>query len=122
MELLIKDRASGKTTGLVYASEATGYPICVSTLSRIETIITTALELGCIIPQPVTVAELKSGYFKGSSIKNVLFDEVSEILGDAVNNYLGINVVGATMSDYRKETQNYKLKAKQRGEHYERNN
>lgn len=112
MRLLIKERASGKTTGLIYASEATGYPICVAVQARVNHIIQMAEEMGCNIPQPVTVTELRNGLFKGSEVHNVLFDEVREILEDALSNYLGVNVVGATMSDYEKERQNYKLKAK----------
>jgi len=112
MKLLIKERGGGKTTGLIYASEATGYPICATVQSRVNDIIKMAEEIGCNIPQPITVTELRNGDFRGSGIKNILFDDVGEILGAAVNDYLGVNVIGATMSDYEKERQNYKLKAR----------
>lgn len=102
MELLIKERGSGKTTGLIYASEATGYPICVVFRSSIDYILEEARKLGCNIPQPVTVLELRNGCYRGS-FKNVLFDEIGEILGAAVNEYLGVNVVCGTTTDYRRD-------------------
>ena len=36
MRLLIKDRGKGKTTGLIYASEATGFPIATGNEVMVE--------------------------------------------------------------------------------------
>lgn len=103
MRLLIKDRQKGKTTGLIYTSEATGYPIVVHNRSHIEFIKEKAHELGCSIPDPVTVNELREHRCKGLHLyEHVLVDEVSFIIEDALNSYLGCKVECATMSDYLK--------------------
>lgn len=101
MKLLIKERGSGKTTGLIYASEITGYPICVTVKSRVEFILQSAKEIGCNIPQPITVAELRQRGVRPP--ENILYDEVGEIIGVALDNYLGTHVICGVMSDYDKE-------------------
>ena len=52
MNLLIKDRASGKTTGLIYTSEATQYPIVTFNRTSIRYIKDMARDMGCLIPEP----------------------------------------------------------------------
>lgn len=110
MKLLIKDRGTSKTTGLIYTSEATGYPIV--TLSKIQAhyIIDWAKDMNCIIPEPITVEELLNDKTKGiHRVENVLFDDVNTILKDALNSYLGVNVVCATMTDIEKENHQRKM-------------
>ena len=97
MKLLIKDRASGKTTGLIYTSEATGYPIVTNSKITANYIKEQAKEMNCDIPDPITVNDIHSGMGLPSDV-NVLFDNVETILKDALNYYLGANVVCATMS------------------------
>lgn len=46
MRWLNKKRASGKTTGLIFASEATGYPIIVETDIQAKTVKEIAVKLG----------------------------------------------------------------------------
>lgn len=104
MRLLIKPRASGKTTGLIYASEATGYPIAVATKQSAEFVKQRAAELNCIIPNPVTFSELREHRVRGShEYDNVLVDEVQNILEAALSEYLHCNVHCATLSDYLRE-------------------
>jgi len=98
MNLLIKDRGAGKTTGLIYASEATGYPIVVSTHCRIDEIRNQADKLGVLLPEPLTFDEVKQrGRMRLSD--NILIDEVQGILSEALDSYMGCHVVGATMTD-----------------------
>lgn len=100
MRLLIKERGQGKTTGLIYTSEATGYPIVVATKVQADYTEDMAKRLKCNIPKPVTVRELREGRKRGSRIyENVLIDDVNIILNEALNEYLGCTVECATMTD-----------------------
>lgn len=96
MKLLVKKRGTGKTTGLIYASEATGYPIVVHNEVTLKLIEDMAKQLGCKIPEPMTVHELRKRgrYFN----KPVLLDELAFVLEDALQEYLGTEVICATMS------------------------
>lgn len=102
MKLLIKDRAAGKTTGLIYTSEATGYPIVTSSRITANYIKDYAEKMNCIIPEPLTVEDLRSNHALSSDL-NVLFDNVESILEAALNEYLHAHVVCATMTDRVKE-------------------
>ena len=53
MRLLIKDRAKGKTTQMIYTSEATGYPIVVETEMQKNFIMDKAKSMDTIIPEPI---------------------------------------------------------------------
>ena len=54
MKMIVKDRAMGKTTQLVYISAFTGYPIVVPCEAMIVPTKEIAKKLGCNIPEPVT--------------------------------------------------------------------
>lgn len=99
MNLLIKGRGSNKTTGLIYTSEATGYPIVCSSKIQTHYIKEMAEKLGCKIPEPLSVEELK--HHKIPPKSDILFDNLETIIEKAVNVYLDANVVCATMTDYR---------------------
>lgn len=107
MNLLIKDRVSGKTTGLIYTSEATQYPIVSFNRMSIRYIKEMAKNMGCLIPEPLCIED-----FKGDSARrrrlpdNVLLDEAGVVIGDALNAYLGTNIIAATMSDSLREYYN----------------
>lgn len=96
MKLLIKERGTCKTTGLIYASEATGCPIVTSSKINACYIIDNAKQMGCDIPDPITVDDLR--FHKMEHVTHVLFDNVETILEKAINEYLGTNVVCATMT------------------------
>lgn len=104
MNLLIKDRATGKTTGLIYTSEATQYPIVTFNRQSIGYIKHMAGEMGCLIPEPLCILD-----FRGDSARrkrlpdNILLDEAGMVIEDALNTYLGTNVVVATMTDSLRE-------------------
>lgn len=59
MNIISKGRQTGKTTGLIYTSEATGYPIVVPTEFSIKYVLDMAEKMGCEIPTPVTVGQLR---------------------------------------------------------------
>lgn len=103
MRLLLKARGTGKTMGLIYASEATGYPIVTNSKIQVSYIQEQAKSMGCDIPEPITVGELHTSRVLPPET-NVLFDNVETILEDALNCYLGVKVVGATMSSPEKKT------------------
>lgn len=106
MKLLIKDRGTSKTTGLIYTSEATGYPIVTSSKIQAHYIKDEAEKMNCIIPDPLTVEDLR--YNKILSGSNILFDNVESILEVALNSYLDANIVCATMTDLEKYNYNKK--------------
>ena len=102
MKLLIKPKGTGKTTGLIYTSEATGYPIVTSSKIQACYIRDDAKSMGCEIPDPLTVEDLniKKDLYSGA---NILFDNVETILEAAINLYLDAKVVCATMTDNKHE-------------------
>ena len=104
MNLLIKDRASEKTTGLIYVSEATQYPIVTFNRRSINYIKEMTKDMGCLIPEPLCVGDFKGDSSRGRRLPdNVLLDEAGVIIGDALNAYLETNVVAATMTDSLRE-------------------
>lgn len=114
MNLLIKDRATEKTTGLIYTSEATQYPIVTFNRHFIKHIKHMAVEMGCLIPDPLCVEDFKEAMVRGRRLpQNILLDEAGDILGDALNAYLGTNVIAATITDSLKEKYNRMQKTKE---------
>lgn len=107
MKLMIMDRGMGKTTKLIHTSEVTGYPIVASTWAIAENIKHQAKEFNCKIPEPITVQDVLQGKLhERYEHENVLIDEVclNGLLKDALNVYLGCNVVACTCSpDYTQE-------------------
>lgn len=106
MELLIKDRATEKTTGLIYTSEATGYPIVVIQRNQVNYVKEKACEMGCIIPEPICALDMIGDCALTRGVRkptHVLVDEIYPIISEALKNYLGSEVVCATMTDPRRE-------------------
>lgn len=107
MNLLIKDRASEKTTGLIYASEATQYPIVTFNRQSIDYIKEMAKDMGCLIPEPLCIGDFIGDSARGRRPPdNILLDEAGMVISDALNTYLGTNVVAATMTDSIREYYN----------------
>lgn len=105
MNLIIKDRQKGKTTQLIYISEATSYPIVVPFEAQKKHIIELTNQMHCSIETPLTIREMKE---KGINIKRpILFDDIEHILADALQQYLGTEVFCATMTDTLKEYYTY---------------
>ena len=60
--------------------------------------------MGCLIPEPLCIADLKSNSAMGRILPdNVLLDEAGGIIGDALKAYLRTNIVAATMTDSLRE-------------------
>lgn len=97
MNLINKPRGTGKTVQLIYTSATTGYPIVCHNIAMIENIKSMADKLGCDIPKPVTVAEMRNGMNRGGkNYENVLVNEVMLFFNAAINEYLGANVIACT--------------------------
>lgn len=107
MKLIIKDRAMGKTTQLIYTSELTSYPIVVPYEAMIVPTKEIAKKLGCNIPEPVTASDMARGRKRGDyTYDHVLVDEVAlnGILKKALSMYLNSSVELCTCSpDYTHE-------------------
>lgn len=97
MKILNMPRRTGKTTKLIYTSEVTGYPILCANLNAVDNVKKMAKEMGCNIPEPMTVADFKRHFYKD---ENVLIDEVlaNNLVATALNQYVGANVVACTMT------------------------
>lgn len=99
--LIIKDRATGKTTQLLYTSATTQYPIIVQNHSQIKLLLDKANDFDLIIPVPMTVEECKNK--RGMNYDHVLIDEGYDLIGEALDYYLGAHVAAVTFTDRVKE-------------------
>lgn len=102
MKIINKSRGSGKTTQLIYLSEATGYPI----ISRNPKFVSEqARSMGCKIPKPISFDKALNGF----PIKySVLIDD-SELFLDAILYKQGINAEVITMTIPMNEYPSWKL-------------
>ena len=99
--LVIKDRGTGKSTQLVYTSAVTQYPIITQYRTSIIHLMDLANELGVVIPTPMTVDDYKA---RGRIHENhILIDEGYDLIGEALDAYMGTHVVAVTLSDKIKE-------------------
>lgn len=99
--LIIKDRATGKTTQLLYTSATTQYPIIVQNHSQVKFLLDKAKDLNLIIPVLMTVEEVKNK--RGMNYDHVLIDEGYNLIGEALDAYMGTHVVAVTLTDRIKE-------------------
>lgn len=99
--LIIKDRGTGKTTQLLYTSATTQYPIIVRNHSQVKLLLDKANDLDLIIPVPMTVEEFKNKH--GMNYDRVLVDEGYNLIGEALDHYLGAHVAAVTLTDRVKE-------------------
>lgn len=100
MKLIIKGRQTGKTTGLIHTSEATGYNIITPNKVSARNIEKMASDLGCTIPRVLTVEEIKNPIDIDVSIeRKFLLDDAELILEDALKNYLGVNIAVAAINN-----------------------
>lgn len=101
--LIIKDRATGKTTQLLYTSATTQYPIIVQNHSQVNLLLNKANDLALIIPMPMTVEEFKNGRCHGMNHDHVLVDEGYNLIGESLDAYMGTHVAAVTFTDRVKE-------------------
>lgn len=105
--LIIKDRATGKTTQLLYTSATTQYPIIVQNKLQTKLLLDKAKELDLTIPIPLTVEEFKNN--RGMNYDHVLIDEGYNLIGEALDYYLGTHVAAVTLTDRVKELADKKV-------------
>lgn len=105
--LIIKGRATGKTTQLLYTSATTQYPIIVKNHSQIKLLLNKANDLDLIIPVPMTVEECKNK--RGMNYDHVLIDEGYNLIGEALDAYMGTHVMAVTLTDRVKELADKKV-------------
>ena len=99
--LVIKDRGTGKSTQLVYTSAVTQYPIITQHRTSIIHLMDLANELGVVIPTPMTVEDYKA---RGRIHENhILINEGYDLIGEALDAYMGTHVVAFPLSDKIKE-------------------
>ena len=97
--LIIKDRGTGNSAQLLYTSATTQYPIL--TKDRAANLLKMAEDLDLCIPVPLTENDIKS---RGIRLpENILVDEGYDLIGTALNYYLGTHVVAVTLTDKLKE-------------------
>ena len=101
--LIIKDRGTGKTTQLLYTSATTQYPIIVPNKLQTKLLLDKANDLDLIIPVPMTVEEFKNSRGCGMHHDCVLIDEGYDLIGEALDSYLGTHVTAVTLTDRVKE-------------------
>ena len=102
--LIIKDRGTGKSTQLLYASAATQYPILTKTKNMANNLLKMADDLELYIPVPLTENDIKSIESREIRLpENILVDEGYDLIGTALNYYLGTHVVAVTLTDKLKE-------------------
>lgn len=103
MKLINKKRQTGKTTGLIYTSEATGYSIIVNTEEERRYINKAVEKMGCTIPPVYLVEEVRNGMKGTSPIDKTagckfLLDDCEKILAKALESYLNCELFAATLS------------------------
>lgn len=96
MKFINKPRRSGKTYGLIYASEATGFPIVVTTADRYNNIVGMATAMGCDIPDPILVRDMRDR--AGYRPQDCFIDDAEDVIAQALREYLHSNVHGVTVS------------------------
>lgn len=114
MRLLIKNRAKGKTTQMIYTSEATGYPIVVETEAQKSLLMDKAKNMDVIIPEPVTINDVERRKLRGCRIEKVLIDEGYNIIANALKEYIGCEVAAVTLTDRIKEQAQFEQSLKSR--------
>lgn len=99
MKLIVKDRQKGKTTGLIYTSEATGFNIVCANKAHADNIRNMAKDMGCQIPRVLTVNEIQNPIdIDTSKERQFLLDDTEYILRDALEKYLGVNIFAAALT------------------------
>lgn len=104
MKTIIKGRQTGKTTGLIYTSEATGYNIIAHNKTCAKQIESMAKDMGCNIPRVLTIEEVKNPIDIDVSMeRKFLLDDAEQILQDALEKYLGVNIFVAAINNEQME-------------------
>lgn len=97
MKIINKARGTGKTVELIHVSDITGARIITSNSMQADFIKQKAEELGCNIPLPLTIKEVKG--MKESSITiPYLIDDLDRTLDYILKDYFKHDILAVTMS------------------------
>ena len=109
MKMIIKDRGKGKTTGLIYTSEATGYHIIEPTLAEAKLTKEMADKMGCDIPEVYDIdSVLHNPNVDRTSGNLFLLDNADRIIQDALEQYLDCDLFAVTMNSKEKIDNTFK--------------
>ena len=120
MQIINKKRGFGKTVGLIFASEATGYPIIVFDQQRANNIIQMAAAYGCEIPDPLVFARGRGGEYFEHEIRRyekAFVDDLECFLPPILSYYFGIEIAAATMSIEMRQIEDEPSKAEKEVQH-----
>ena len=92
---------------MLYTSATTQYPIIVQNHSQVNLLLDKANDLALIIPVPMTVEEFRNR--KGRTCDCVLVDEGYDLIGEALDAYMGTHVMAVTLTDRVKELADKKV-------------
>ena len=109
MKIINKERASGKTTQLIYTSATTGFRIITPNAHMASNIAKMAKQMGFDIPTPLSDVEYRSDPHLSHNHDPILIDECLEIIAEVLELYFDAPVVAATMSvpmEKKKEEEN----------------
>ncbi len=100
MQIINKKRGHGKTVGLIFASEATGYPIITFDPQRASNIIQMAAAYGCEIPDPLVFERGSGGYFEHEIRRNekAFVDDLECFLPLMLKDFFKIEIAATTMT------------------------
>ena len=109
MKMIIKDRQKGKTTGLIYTSEATGYHIIEPTPAEAKLTMEMAANMGCDIPEVYDIdSVLHNPNVDRTSGNLFLLDNADRIIQDALEQYLDCDLFAITMNSKEKVDKTFK--------------
>lgn len=93
---IIDERRTGKTTKLIEESAKTGCYILVASRCQAKAVFKLAIELGMVIPYPVTINEIDPHKVMGSSLERdgILVDEALIVL----QKMIGLKIKGVAIS------------------------
>lgn len=100
MNLIIKNRGSGKTTQLLYTSATTGKVIVAATNAACKYLKQMAKDLGVNIPEPISFYDFTNHKYDKNIIEDgILIDDLESILPKVLSDYFGVSIYAATMSN-----------------------
>ena len=96
MKKYIMARGAGKTTGLIWQSSLTGYPIVCATEQSVIYIKDMANHLGIKIPEPISAFKIATQH--GVKYNKVLVDNAEWVLQILISSLTHASVAAITMS------------------------
>lgn len=80
MRVIVKDRGEGKTVDLIRRSALTGFYMVVRNHQAAHDAHLRSLDMGLLIPFPLTYDEFLEGRYNTRGIRGVLIDDADELL------------------------------------------